>query len=88
MSTTVRRLDDWQDHAACAGDEGQLFYPPLQGERKKSKIMRERRAKNLCAHCSVQGQCLDYALANDERYGIWGGLTDTERRGLVDTMVS
>ncbi len=87
MSMPVRRLDDWQDFAACAGDDGGFFYPPLHGERKKEKTMRERRAKNLCNHCPVRIECLDHALANDERYGIWGGLTDAERRGLV-TLVS
>lgn len=81
------RLDDWQGAALCAGDDAGLFYAPLTGERKKAKIMRERRAKNLCNHCPVQLACLDHALLTDERYGIWGGLTDTERRSL-DRMVS
>ncbi|MEL6892410.1 MAG: WhiB family transcriptional regulator [Actinomycetota bacterium] len=83
MSTAARRFDDWQEVAACAGDAQALFYPPLAGERKKAKAMRERRAKNLCDHCAVKEECLDHALRNDERYGIWGGLTDTERQNLA-----
>ena len=82
MSTAIRRFDDWQEQAICTGDNAILFYPPLAGERKKAKIQRERRAKNLCAHCPVQQACLDHAIRHDERFGIWGGLNDSERRNL------
>jgi len=82
MSTAFSRVEDWQEHAVCTGDNAVLFYPPLAGERKKARNIRERRAKNLCAHCPVQQACLDHAIRHDERFGIWGGLNDSERRNL------
>ncbi len=81
MSSIERDIrNGWQSNAACAGDMGAAFYPPVRSERKASRVSRERRAKAVCASCPVQSQCLDHALANDERYGIWGGMTDKERR--------
>jgi hypothetical protein len=41
-----------------------------------------REAKKICTGCEVKAQCLEYALANDERFGIWGGLSERERRRL------
>ncbi len=83
MSVALGPRDRWQDFAACSSDDAELFYPPLVGERKKAKLMRERRAKNVCDHCDVRSHCLDYALEHGERYGIWGGLNDAERRGML-----
>jgi WhiB family redox-sensing transcriptional regulator len=74
---------EWHAVAACAGQQGALFYPPLRGERKAMRVQRERRAKEVCATCEVCDECLRTALANNERYGIWGGLTDVERRRLI-----
>ena len=72
----------WQAEAACHGDMGSIFYPPLRGERKVARLSRERRAKALCQVCPVRAECLEWALQHNERYGIWGGLTDVERREL------
>ncbi len=83
MSAVLGPKDRWFEFAACRGDDADLFYPPLAGERKKAKLMRERRAKNVCDHCDVRLECLEHALATGERYGIWGGLNDAERRGLL-----
>lgn len=58
------------------------FYPPLRPESRSSKQAREQDAKAVCASCQVREECLDHALAQGERYGIWGGLTDIERRHL------
>ena len=41
-----------------------------------------REAKRVCLTCEVRGECLEYALQNDERFGIWGGLSERERRKL------
>jgi WhiB family redox-sensing transcriptional regulator len=57
-----------------------LFYPPLRPEKKVVRLSREASAKAVCAGCPVAAACLQSAFANDERYGIWGGLTDRERR--------
>ena len=73
----------WQQTGACRSDgSASDFYPPMHSERKHERLARERRAKSVCATCPVQVQCLDHAIAADERYGIWGGLNQDERRLL------
>lgn len=66
--------------AACRGDARSDFYPPMGAERKHERLAREHRAKTVCASCPVRVQCLQHAVACDERYGVWGGLTHDERR--------
>mgnify|MGYP001450285291 CR=1 FL=1 len=60
-----------------------MFFPPAHFERKDEKLDRERRAKAICATCSVRRDCLDYALRIREPHGIWGGLSEVERRTLL-----
>jgi len=72
----------WQQLAACNRESPAAFYPPIGAEKKHERLARERVAKSICAGCSVRSLCLDQAVANDERYGIWGGLTADERRSL------
>lgn len=74
--------DNWQQRGACAGEVAPLFYPPMRTEKKAIRLAREAKAKAICATCTVRQPCLDYALANNERYGVWGGLNDLERREL------
>ena len=69
----------WQESAACAGDMGAAFYPPVRLERKAIRVSRENRAKAVCATCPVRTECLEHATTHDERYGIWGGMTNRER---------
>lgn len=64
----------WQDAANCLGVDPDLFFP----ERGAST----REAKEVCKGCVVRGECLEYALANGEKFGIWGGLSERERRRL------
>jgi WhiB family redox-sensing transcriptional regulator len=66
----------WQRRAACRrpGVDPDGFYPDKGGTT--------RPAKRICAGCPVKAECLAYALANDERFGIWGGLSERERRRL------
>jgi WhiB family redox-sensing transcriptional regulator len=82
---TITSLESlrWQAHAACRGEMGHDFYPPANGERRPERRLRESRAKAVCARCPVRAECLDMAVANGERYGVWGGLTDAERRSLL-----
>jgi WhiB family transcriptional regulator, redox-sensing transcriptional regulator len=68
----------WQDRAACAGMDAQLFFGP-DGERGQEREIREAKAKAICALCPVRAQCLDYALKNSIKQGIWGGLNYEER---------
>jgi WhiB family redox-sensing transcriptional regulator len=64
----------WQADAVCAQTDPEAFFPEKGGST--------RDAKRICAGCDVKQQCLEYALANDERFGIWGGLSERERRKL------
>lgn len=64
----------WQSDALCAQTDPEAFFPEKGGST--------RDAKKICASCEVRAQCLEYALQNDERFGIWGGLSERERRKL------
>lgn len=64
----------WQVDALCAQTDPEAFFPEKGGST--------RDAKKVCAACTVKQECLDYALSNDERFGIWGGLSERERRKL------
>ena len=64
----------WQERALCAQTDPEAFFPEKGGST--------REAKKVCASCEVRSECLDYALENDERFGIWGGLSERERRKL------
>ena len=78
---SVQQLEDlWQVKAACRGPQASVFFPPSHFERKDEKETRESRAKSICATCPVRQPCLDYAIRIREPHGIWGGLTEEERR--------
>ena len=64
----------WQERALCAQTDPEAFFPEKGGST--------REAKKVCLSCDVRGECLEYALSNDERFGIWGGLSERERRKL------
>jgi WhiB family transcriptional regulator, redox-sensing transcriptional regulator len=72
--------ETWHLEAACRGPESALFFPPTFGERRDEREMRETRAKAICAECAVRTECLEFALRVREPHGIWGGLTESERR--------
>ena len=76
--------DSWQLKAACRGPESRVFFPPTWPERREERDTRERRAKAICESCAVRDACLEYALQIREPHGIWGGLTENERRVLLD----
>lgn len=85
----VRRLPapregdwDWQVDAACRGLDTSNFYHP-ENERGPSRARRERNAKAICAKCPVINNCLRWALAAREPYGVWGGLSAEERENLL-----
>jgi WhiB family redox-sensing transcriptional regulator len=75
---------DWQKRAACRGADANIFFPPTQPESKEERTMREAQAKSVCAACPVREQCLTFALTTREPHGIWGGLTETERRHVLE----
>lgn len=73
----------WRADAACQGATAEHFYPPSVTESRDERRDRESAARALCARCPVREACLDYALYVQEPYGIWGGLTEIERRRLL-----
>jgi WhiB family redox-sensing transcriptional regulator len=88
MKLTRSVQPSWFADAACSGEMGHLFYPPVKAERRSVRNQREARAKAVCAGCPVQMDCLELAIATDERYGIWGGMTDLERRRFAEKLAS
>jgi WhiB family transcriptional regulator, redox-sensing transcriptional regulator len=65
---------EWQERALCAQTDPEAFFPEKGGST--------REAKRICSRCEVRAECLEYALGQDERFGIWGGLSERERRKL------
>jgi WhiB family redox-sensing transcriptional regulator len=63
---------DWTERALCAQTDPEAFFPEKGGST--------REAKQICSGCEVRVECLEFALHNDERFGIWGGLSERERR--------
>ena len=63
---------EWQERALCAQTDPEAFFPEKGGST--------REAKRICQSCEVRDECLEYALEHDERFGIWGGLSERERR--------
>lgn len=65
---------EWQERALCSQTDPEAFFPEKGGST--------REAKRICSRCEVKVECLEYALGHDERFGIWGGLSERERRKL------
>ena len=84
MLATGAIHDTWQIKAACRGPESTVFFPPTWPEQRSDREAREARAKSICNACAVQVACLEYALQIREPHGIWGGLTENERRVVLD----
>ena len=72
---TPEEEDDWRDQALCAQTDPESFFPEKGGTSKE--------AKKVCQACEVRAECLQEALDNNERFGIWGGLSERERRKIA-----
>jgi WhiB family transcriptional regulator, redox-sensing transcriptional regulator len=66
--------DVWQDRASCHGIDPDIFFPTSEEEAGP--------ALTYCGGCAIRAECLAWALKNGERYGVWGGLTEQQRRRL------
>lgn len=66
------RKDTWRGDALCAQTDPEAFFPDKGGST--------RDAKRICAQCAVRQKCLEWAVDHDERFGIWGGMSERERR--------
>ncbi|TDT17739.1 transcription factor WhiB [Ilumatobacter fluminis] len=71
--------DVWRDHALCRDTDPELFFPV--GTTGQALVSQDH-AKQVCQECTVQQECLDYALDTNQDSGIWGGLTEEERRSI------
>lgn len=68
-----KNLGEWRDQAECLGEDPAIFFP----ERNQTMATQ---AKGVCKRCPVKDDCLDEAISNGERFGIWGGMDQEERR--------
>ncbi len=64
----------WRSLARCAEVDPDLFFPEIGGSVTAPKM--------VCRGCEVRAECLDYALEHDMQFGVWGGLSVTEREAL------
>ncbi|MEO6121598.1 MAG: WhiB family transcriptional regulator [Acidimicrobiales bacterium] len=67
----------WRQLAACSGVDPRVFFPTAEDQ------VATEEAKAICRMCPVLEPCLDHALVNREREGVWGGATDRERRRMI-----
>jgi len=67
----------WRKHAACRGLDADIFYAATDEDADAAQT------KAICGVCPVRQACLEYALAYREREGIWGGMTERERRRII-----
>lgn len=77
--SNLAEFTHWSDQAACLSEDPELFFP-VSGIGPST--LQAARAKAVCRRCTVRQQCLDYAIDTHQRHGIWGGLSDDERRAL------
>jgi WhiB family redox-sensing transcriptional regulator len=70
---------DWRHKAACRGEDPELFFPAGTDGPAVEQIAE---AKAVCRRCTVASDCLAWALASGQNDGVWGGLSETERRAL------
>lgn len=68
-------LDEWRHRAVCRNVEPELFFPAGNWSPQQEAI-----ARAVCSRCPVIQECLDYALAESEWFGMWGGMTTNQRR--------
>ncbi len=73
---------EWQQLAACTGLGTEKFFHP-DGERGQRRAMRETRAKAVCETCPVKVPCAAHALRVKEPYGVWGGMSETDREEIL-----
>jgi WhiB family redox-sensing transcriptional regulator len=72
--TAALKTPEWFDDGLCAQTDPEVFFPEKGGST--------REAKQVCMACPIRVRCAEYALDHDERFGVWGGLSERERRRL------
>ena len=81
LPAAVAESWDWQLDGACRGLDSSYFFHP-EGERGPARAGREERAKQVCRGCPVLDECRSHALLAQEPYGVWGGLSESERESM------
>jgi len=82
LPVPVVEVWDWQLQGACRGMDSAVFFHP-EGERGQARADREQQAKQVCLNCPVLQQCRRHALLVREPYGVWGGLSESEREHMA-----
>lgn len=77
----VVKPTNWRARAACLDEDPEVFFPLSHGTTKPALIQLEE-AKKVCRRCDVRERCLEWALEKGEDHGVWGGLSEEERRAL------
>jgi len=68
---------NWRSVGLCRGSDTLVFYPPSEDDSLAEE------AKTICSMCAVRKPCLEFVLATREKHGVWGGLTERERRRVL-----
>lgn len=76
-SAAAASAERWRESALCAQVGPDLFFPG------KGESVRE--ARRVCSSCGVRAECLAYALDHDEQHGVWGGMSERQRRRMAET---
>src|SRR4051812_906895 len=82
LPTPVTEVWNWQMRGSCRGMDSGFFFHP-ENERGPARALRETRAKEVCRRCPVIEECRRHALAAHEPYGVWGGLSESERDEII-----
>ena len=64
----------WMESGSCMSVDPELWFADMGGATRQAKL--------ICQGCPVKVECLEYALENNERFGVWGGLSEHQRRPL------
>lgn len=75
LTAPVQEEKPWATFAACRDADGMVFFPQTRSETEA--------ALAVCATCPVRDECLEHALDTNERFGVWGGTTEKQRRALL-----
>lgn len=86
LRTYITIEEEWIKDAQCQGTNPAIFFAGASLGRGKGRsienIQATRLAKSICMQCEVREECLDYALRTNQDFGIWGGMTEKERKRL------
>ncbi len=80
----ARAEEGWEFEASCRSKDPILFFGPNRFEPKRERLAREAEAKQVCQSCPALEACGEHAVEHGELYGVWGGMGEGDRRGLIE----